>query len=84
MTARAIVNGTIREFLDEDGGSWNESGALGARARDSVTGFDGVITAIQFEYGGSTTIRITAEALLDGKINEAWFDESRCVPCASA
>jgi hypothetical protein len=50
---------------------------LGARAKDEITGFSGVITARTFYLHGVTQVRLLAECLLNGKPNEEWFEEGR-------
>lgn len=52
---------------------------LGEKYKDSITGFEGVATAMtEFQYG---CIRYCLESkeLKDGKPVECWFDEQRLV-----
>jgi len=52
---------------------------LGMYARDTVTGFDGVVTGrVEFETG-CIRYQVTPDRLIEGKMPEAvWIDEVRC------
>ena len=48
---------------------------LGAKVKDSVTGFVGTVTArCEYLYAGA---RVVVEGIADGKPVEMWIDESR-------
>ena len=51
---------------------------LGDEARDTITGFAGVITCITFWLNGCIRIGIQPKELKDGKpINSEWIDEQQ-------
>lgn len=55
--------------------------AMGAQARDSITGFEGTITA-RYEFINGCR-RYQLEALRDGDLKELVFDEERVVVLAA-
>ena len=51
---------------------------LGSRARDTITGYDGVITKVLMSLRGTTEYELQKEGLKDHlPIEPFWFDESR-------
>lgn len=62
-------------------GTWNReilSGLLGAKVRDSVSGFDGIATARCEYVTGSPQIQIQPELSREGSWRDPrWFDEER-------
>ena len=50
---------------------------LGKRARDKVTGFEGLVTSRQEYLNGSPRVLITSDHLLNGGVNSVWFEEGR-------
>ena len=53
-------------------------GLLGRRAKDRVTGFEGVITSVCFDLYGCVQVGVTPIAGKDGKLGDShWFDVQR-------
>ena len=50
---------------------------LGKRARDKVTGFEGIITGEAVYLSGHKSYEITLDSLVDGKIVENQVNENR-------
>lgn len=53
---------------------------LGMKARDKITGFEGVVTAIA-QYLGEETRFLVEARVKDGKTSERWFCSSRLEIC---
>ncbi len=54
---------------------------MGQKYRDSITGFEGVATAVIFYLYGCTQVSLKPTTLKDGKSLEGeWYDEQRVVP----
>lgn len=51
---------------------------LGYKARDKVTGFEGIITSVSFELYGCIQIILTPQAKNNNKVEHGdWFDVTR-------
>jgi hypothetical protein len=58
----------------------NHISLLGLRARDAVTGFNGVISTVSFDLYGCVQAVITPRVDDNGKIKDGqWFDVTRLV-----
>lgn len=57
---------------------------LGDKAKDTLTGFEGIVSGVFVFANGCVRVEITPKALKDGKpIDPAVFDEQRLLPKAS-
>ena len=56
---------------------------LGAKAKDSITGFSGIAVARTTYLNGCVRILLEAKPNKDGKPREWWFDEQRLGPSAA-
>ncbi len=50
---------------------------LGDRARDAITGFEGIVTARHEYVTGCVRFTVESESLEDTKLRSEWFDEVR-------
>ncbi len=51
---------------------------LGDKVKDSITGFEGIVTGIGRYLNGCVLVSVTSTDLKDGKpIESQWFDEQR-------
>lgn len=49
---------------------------LGSKARDTITGFEGIVVGITHWLNGTVRVGIQPQGLHDGKVIEIdWFDE---------
>lgn len=52
---------------------------LGQEVRDSITGFEGVVTGIAEYLYGCRQACVVSKTLQEGKVIVLWFDEQRLV-----
>lgn len=53
--------------------------AIGSKARDNISKFEGIVTGRVEYLNGPPSIQISAQQLVDGEPKVIWVDESRCV-----